>query len=96
MSEIIHIMISLIWADFFVLLETSSAHVGTKFKLKTSLTGLRTSYLEMHPKFMEHTRPSYAHILLHMSFSHCVNFEPKILFPNLRPMHQSLPYGQSK
>ncbi len=46
---------------------------GSNFKLKTSLIG---SHLDTCSS-MEHVPPSYAHIVLKMSLTHWVKFEPK-------------------
>lgn len=51
---------------------------------KLSLTVSRNSHLDAYTS-MEHTHPSYACIVLQMSDTHCVKFDPK-LCPNLTPV----------
>ncbi len=60
-----------------------------KQKLKTSLTGSRTSHVDACTSF-EHTHPSCAHKVLQMSLSHWVKFEPKF---NAQIVHQCIVFS---
>jgi hypothetical protein len=53
--------------------------LDARFKLqtKTSLIQSKTSHLDVWT-FMECAYPSYAHIVLWMSLTHWIKFEPKI------------------
>jgi len=53
-------------------------HPGPNFKLKVSLTGLKSSHLHAG-KSMKHANASYAHIVLQLSL--------KFVCQNLAPMH---------
>jgi hypothetical protein len=48
----------------------------SNFKLNTSITGFKTSHLRACTA-MKHAHPSYAHIVLQMSLTPEVKFEPK-------------------